>query len=111
MNVVVKVLFGLIGGSVDFVSLNKVYMKDFFDFFVEIFEGCNIWYGICEYVMVGIFNGFVFYNLGLIFIVVIFLIFSDYMKNLMCLFVLSEVGVIYILIYDLIGLGEDGLIY
>lgn len=56
-------------------------------------------------------NGIVLYGFGLIFYGVIFLVFIDYMWNFICLFVLVEVGVIWVMIYDFIVLGEDGLIY
>nr|XP_024385105.1 transketolase, chloroplastic-like isoform X2 [Physcomitrium patens] len=108
LNAVAKVLPGLIGGSADLASSNKVYMKDFPDFSAETPEGRNIRYGIREHAMAGISNGLALHNSGLIPIAATFLIFSDYMKNSMRLSALSEAGVIYILTHDSIGLGEDG---
>ena len=108
LNAVAKVLPGIIGGSADLASSNKVYMKDFADFDPKSPEGRNIRFGIREHAMAGISNGLALHNSGLIPIAATFLIFSDYMKNAMRLSALSEAGVIYILTHDSIGLGEDG---
>lgn len=108
LNAVAKLLPGLIGGSADLASSNKVYMKDFDDFTAETPEGRNIRYGIREHAMGGISNGLALHNSGLIPVAATFLIFSDYMRNAMRLSALSEAGVIYILTHDSIGLGEDG---
>jgi transketolase len=108
LNAASKVLPGLIGGSADLASSNKVSMKDFGDFSATTPEGRNIHYGIREHAMAGISNGLALHNSGLIPIAATFLIFSDYMKNAMRLSALSEAGVIYILTHDSIGLGEDG---
>ncbi|KAG0566208.1 hypothetical protein KC19_7G046000 [Ceratodon purpureus] len=108
LNAVSKVLPGLIGGSADLASSNKVYMSDFPDFSPDTPEGRNVRYGIREHAMAGISNGIALHNSGLIPIAATFLIFSDYMKNAMRLSALSEAGVIYILTHDSIGLGEDG---
>jgi transketolase len=108
LNAVATALPGLIGGSADLASSNKVYMRDFPDFSWETPAGRNVRYGIREHAMAGISNGLALHNSGLIPIAATFLIFSDYMKNAMRLSALSEAGVIYILTHDSIGLGEDG---
>ena len=108
LNAVAKVLPGLIGGSADLASSNKVYMKEFPDFTRDTPEGRNVRYGIREHAMAGISNGLALHNSGLIPVAATFLIFSDYMRNAMRLSALSEAGVIYILTHDSIGLGEDG---
>lgn len=108
LNAVAKVLPGLIGGSADLASSNKVYMKDFADFGAATPEGRNVRYGIREHAMGGISNGLALHGSGLVPVAATFLIFSDYMRNAMRLSALSEAGVIYILTHDSIGLGEDG---
>lgn len=55
-------------------------------------------------------NGVVLYG-GFIFYGVIFLIFMEYVCNVVCMFVLMKQCVFYVFIYDFIGFGEDGLIY
>lgn len=108
LNAAAEVLPGIIGGSADLASSNKVYMKNSTDFQHDSPEGRNIRYGIREHAMAGISNGLALHGSGLIPIAATFLIFSDYMKNAMRLSALSEAGVIYILTHDSIGLGEDG---
>lgn len=108
LNAAAGVFPGIVGGSADLASSNKVYLKGHPDFSTHTPEGRNIRYGIREHAMAGISNGLALHNSGLIPIAATFLIFSDYMKNAMRLSALSEAGVIYILTHDSIGLGEDG---
>ena len=53
-------------------------------------------------------NGIALHNSGLIPYCATFLVFADYMRAAMRLSALSEVGVIYVMTHDSIGLGEDG---
>lgn len=60
--------------------------------------------------MVVIVNGVLVYGMYKIF-VVIFLMFMEYVRNVICMFVLMKLLNIFVFIYDLIGFGEDGFIY
>ncbi|KAG9441552.1 hypothetical protein H6P81_017406 [Aristolochia fimbriata] len=109
LNCLAKTLPGLIGGSADLASSNKVYLQNYDDFQQpESPWGRNIRYGVREHSMAGISNGIALHGSGLIPFAATFLTFSDYMKNSMRLSALSRAGVIYILTHDSIGLGEDG---
>ncbi|XP_050209272.1 transketolase, chloroplastic-like [Mercurialis annua] len=109
LNQLAKVLPGLIGGSADLASSNKVYLHDYQDFAQpESPWGRNIRYGVREHAMAGISNGIALHGSGLIPFAATFLIFSDYMKNSIRLSALSHARVIYIMTHDSIGLGEDG---
>ncbi|KAH9324128.1 hypothetical protein KI387_004306 [Taxus chinensis] len=109
LNQLAKSIPGLIGGSADLASSNKVYLKEFEDFKPpETPWGRNIHYGVREHAMAGISNGIALHGSGLIPFAATFLVFSDYMKNSMRLSALSHAGVVYILTHDSIGLGEDG---
>lgn len=99
---------GLIGGSADLASSNKVYLQGYEDFQQPASPwGRNIRYGVREHAMAGISNGIALHG-GLIPFAATFLIFSDYMKNSIRLSALSHAGVIYVMAHDSIGLGEDG---
>ncbi|KAF6167813.1 hypothetical protein GIB67_027591 [Kingdonia uniflora] len=108
LNNLAKVLPGLIGGSADLASSNKVYLHDCEDFSSSSPWGRNIRYGVREHAMAAISNGIALHGSGLIPFAATFLIFSDYMKNSIRLSALSHAGVLYILTHDSIGLGEDG---
>ncbi|KAI3458966.1 hypothetical protein Pfo_015629 [Paulownia fortunei] len=109
LNQLAKVLPGLIGGSADLASSNKVHLHDYEDFQQPASPwGRNIRYGVREHAMAGISNGIALHGGGLIPFAATFLIFSDYMKNSIRLSALSHAGVIYVLTHDSIGLGEDG---
>ncbi|KAL2227730.1 transketolase, chloroplastic-like [Sesamum indicum] len=109
LNQLAKVLPGLIGGSADLASSNKVYLHDYGDFQQPASPGGrNIRYGVREHAMAGISNGIALHGGGLIPFAATFLVFSDYMKNSIRLSALSHAGVIYIMTHDSIGLGEDG---
>ncbi|KAK6156354.1 hypothetical protein DH2020_010602 [Rehmannia glutinosa] len=109
LNHLAKVLPGLIGGSADLASSNKVYLHGYGDFQQPASPwGRNIRYGVREHAMAGISNGIALHGGGLIPFAATFLTFSDYMKNSIRLSALSHAGVIYIFTHDSIGLGEDG---
>ena len=58
--------------------------------------------------MAAILNGIAYHDSGLIPYGGTFLVFADYMRGSMRLSALSELGVIYVLTHDSIGVGEDG---
>ncbi|RWV93229.1 hypothetical protein GW17_00044332 [Ensete ventricosum] len=109
LNALVKVLPGLIGGSADLASSNKVYLEGYDDFRLPASPwGRNIRYGVREHAMAGISNGIALHGSGLIPFAATFLTFADYMKNSIRLSALSHAGVVYVFTHDSIGLGEDG---
>ncbi|GFP95967.1 transketolase chloroplastic [Phtheirospermum japonicum] len=109
LNQLAKVLPGLIGGSADLSSSNKVHLHNYQDFQQpESPWGRNIRYGVREHAMAAISNGIALHGGGLIPFAATFLTFSDYMKNAIRLSALSHAGVIYVFTHDSIGLGEDG---
>ena len=57
--------------------------------------------------MAAVLNGIAYHNSGLIPYGGTFLVFADYMRGSMRLSALSELGVIYVLTHDSIGVGED----
>ena len=65
-------------------------------------------FGVREHAMAAILNGIAYHNSGLIPYGGTFLVFADYMRGSMRLSALSELGVIYVLTHDSIGVGEDG---
>lgn len=68
----------------------------------------NIRFGVREHAMGAICNGIGLHNSGLIPYCATFYIFTDYMRNAMRMSALSEMGVVYVMTHDSIGLGEDG---
>ncbi|KAL3649703.1 hypothetical protein CASFOL_006106 [Castilleja foliolosa] len=109
LNQLAKVLPGLIGGSADLASSNKVHLHNYKDFQQpESPWGRNIRYGVREHAMAAISTGIALHGSGLIPFAATFLTFSDYMKNAIRLSALSHAGVIYVFTHDSIGLGEDG---
>ena len=64
-------------------------------------------FGVREHAMAAILNGIAYHNSGLIPYGGTFLVFADYMRGSMRLSALSELGVIYVLTHDSIGVGED----
>jgi transketolase len=58
--------------------------------------------------MAAILNGLAYHGSGLVPYGGTFLVFADYMRGSMRLSALSELGVIYVLTHDSIGVGEDG---
>lgn len=110
IEVYVLLLLEIVGGLVDLVYFNLILWKGSKLVVSDDVNVNYVYYGVCEFGMIVIVNGLVLYG-GFILFDVIFLVFSDYVCNGVCMSVLILVYVIYVYIYDLIGLGEDGLIY
>jgi transketolase len=108
LNALAPVLPGLIGGSADLAPSNLTLMKMFGDFQKGSYEERNVRFGVREHGMGAIVNGMALHNTGLIPYCATFYIFTDYMRSAMRMSALSEVGVIYVMTHDSIGLGEDG---
>jgi len=108
LNALAPVLPGLIGGSADLAPSNLTLMKMFGDFQKDSPGERNVRFGVREHGMGAICNGIGLHNSGLIPYCATFFIFTDYMRSAMRMSALSEMGVIYVMTHDSIGLGEDG---
>eukprot|EP00775_Hariotina_reticulata_P010462 gene10462-10620_t len=108
LNALAPVLPGLIGGSADLAPSNLTLMKMFGDFQKGSYQERNVRFGVREHAMGAIVNGIGLHNTGLIPYCATFYIFTDYMRSAMRMSALSEIGVIYVMTHDSIGLGEDG---
>ncbi|WP_036900784.1 transketolase [Prochlorococcus sp. MIT 0601] len=99
----------LIGGSADLTHSNYTDIKgETGSFQPESREKRYLHFGVREHAMAAILNGIAYHDSGLIPYGGTFLVFADYMRGSMRLSALSELGVIYVLTHDSIGVGEDG---
>ncbi len=99
----------LIGGSADLTHSNYTDIKgETGSFQAESREKRYLHFGVREHAMAAILNGIAYHDSGLIPYGGTFLVFADYMRGSMRLSALSELGVIYVLTHDSIGVGEDG---
>lgn len=83
-------LLEFMGGFVDLVFFNFIMWFGFKLLIVEDFLGNYIYYGVCEFGMIVIMNGIVFYG-GFVFYGVMFLMFMEYVCNVMCMVVLMKI--------------------
>lgn len=103
-----KDAFGnLFGGSADLAPSNKTTLTGEQDFSAACYEGRNIHFGVRENGMAAIANGIAAHG-GLTPYVATFFAFADYMKPMLRLSSIMEVGFPYIFTHDSIGVGEDG---
>jgi len=107
LNVLLKKIPGLIGGSADLTGSNKTKGKQQRAFSREDQSGSYVYYGVREHAMAAISNGIALYG-GLRPYCATFLVFSDYMRPSLRLSALMGIPVIYIFTHDSIGTGEDG---
>ncbi len=99
----------LIGGSADLTHSNYTDIKgETGSFQAQTPEKRYLHFGVREHAMAAILNGIAYHKSGLIPYGGTFLVFADYMRGSMRLSALSELGVIYVLTHDSIGVGEDG---
>ncbi|MEB3316826.1 MAG: transketolase [Cyanobacteriota bacterium] len=98
----------LIGGSADLTHSNLTDIKGEASFQKGGEANRYLHFGVREHAMAAILNGIAYHNSGLIPYGGTFLVFAGYMIGAMRLSALSELGVIYVLTHDSIGLGEDG---
>ena len=98
----------MIGGSADLTgsNLTRVPAVDS-DFQAATPEGRYISYGVREFGMAAAMNGMSVHG-GVIPYGGTFLVFSDYARNAIRLSALMQIGTIYVMTHDSIGLGEDG---
>jgi transketolase len=108
LNALAPKLPELIGGSADLTHSNLTELNCSGEFQKGAYANRNIHFGVREHGMAAICNGIGLHNSGLIPYCATFLVFADYMRGAMRLSALSEVGVVYVLTHDSIGLGEDG---
>jgi transketolase len=95
-----------LGGSADLAPSTMTLVKDAGSFGRENFAGRNFHFGIREHGMAAACNGMALS--GLRPYCATFFVFFDYLKPALRLSALGELGVIYVLTHDSIGLGEDG---
>jgi transketolase len=107
LDVLVPAVPELITGSADLTPSNNTRAKDVTDVRPGDFSGRYIRYGIREHGMAAAMNGLAAHG-GLIPYGGTFLTFTDYARPSIRLSALMEVGVIYVMTHDSIGLGEDG---
>ncbi len=99
----------LIGGSADLTHSNYTDIKGESGSYQHSSpEKRYLHFGVREHAMAAILNGIAYHDSGLIPYGGTFLVFADYMRGSMRLSALSELGVIYVLTHDSIGVGEDG---
>ncbi len=97
----------MIGGSADLTGSNNTDTPSTLPFTAEDYSGRYIYYGIREFGMAAAMNGMALHG-GVVPYGGTFLIFSDYARNAIRLSALQQIGVVYVLTHDSIGLGEDG---
>jgi len=102
-----EVLPELVGGSADLNPSCLTYLKISKDFQKESYEGRNFRFGVREHGMAAFLNGLAAYG-GLIPFGSTFLNFIGYAMGAVRLSAISDLGVLYIMTHDSIGLGEDG---
>jgi len=95
-----------LGGSADLAPSTMTLIPGAGDFGPEQPAGRNFHFGIREHAMAAAANGMALS--GLRPYAATFFVFFDYLKPALRLSALGELGVIYILTHDSIGLGEDG---
>lgn len=97
----------LIGGSADLTGSNNTKTPSTGPLTAEDYSGRYLYYGIREFGMAAAMNGMMLHG-GIVPYGGTFLIFSDYCRNAIRMSALQQVGVVYVLTHDSIGLGEDG---
>ena len=98
----------LIGGSADLTHSTLTDIKGEKSFQKGAEANRYLHFGVREHAMAAILNGLAYHGSGLIPYGGTFAVFAGYMVGAMRLSALSELGVIYVLTHDSIGLGEDG---
>ncbi|MEY2979612.1 MAG: Transketolase [Cyanobacteriota bacterium] len=108
INALAKVLPEFLGGSADLTHSNLTEIHGEGEFQKGQYQNRNLHFGVREHGMGAICNGIALHNSGLIPYCATFLVFADYMRAAIRLSALSQVGVVYVMTHDSIGLGEDG---
>jgi len=97
----------LIGGSADLTGSNLTRVPAVDSQYTREKPGRYIGYGVREFAMAAAMNGMSTHG-GLVPYGGTFLVFSDYARNAIRLSALMEIGSIFVMTHDSIGLGEDG---
>lgn len=97
----------LVGGSADLTGSNLTLTKGQGVLSAADYGGRHIHYGIREFGMAAAMNGMALHG-GIIPYGGTFLVFADYCRAAIRLSALQQVGAIYVMTHDSIGLGEDG---
>jgi len=97
----------LLGGSADLTGSNNTKIKGTHPFSPAKPDGRYLHYGVREFGMGAIMNGIALHG-GYVPFGGTFLVFSDYARNSLRMASIIEVGSIFVLTHDSIGLGEDG---
>jgi transketolase len=97
----------LVGGSADLTGSNLTLTKGQGVLSAGQYGGRHIHYGIREFGMAAAMNGMALHG-GIMPYGGTFLVFADYCRAAIRLSALQQVGVIYVMTHDSIGLGEDG---
>jgi len=96
-----------IGGSADLTGSNNTRTSGHKPLTAYDYAGRYVYYGIREFGMAAAMNGMALHG-GIIPYGGTFLVFADYCRAAIRLSALQELGVIYVMTHDSIGLGEDG---
>ncbi len=102
-----RVVPELVGGSADLTPSNNTKAKELKEIRPGDYSGRYIHYGVREHGMAAAMNGIAAHG-GLIPYGGTFLTFSDYCRPSIRLAAFSELGPVYVMTHDSIGLGEDG---
>ncbi|MEE8515502.1 MAG: transketolase [Alphaproteobacteria bacterium] len=97
----------MIGGSADLTGSNNTKTRAQSVISADDFSGRYLHYGVREHAMAAVMNGLALHK-GVIPYGGTFLGFTDYCRPAIRLSALMEIGVIYVMTHDSIGLGEDG---
>jgi transketolase len=108
LNAIAPHLPELIGGSADLTHSNLTNIKGEQGFQKGAEANRYLHFGVREHAMAAILNGIAYHCSGLVPYGGTFLVFADYMRGSMRLSAISELGVIFVLTHDSIGVGEDG---
>jgi transketolase len=98
----------LIGGSADLTHSNLTDIKGEASFQKGGEANRYLHFGVREHAMAAVLNGIAYHGSGLIPYGGTFAVFAGYALGAIRLSALSDLGVIYVLTHDSIGLGEDG---
>jgi len=107
LEVLVPKIPELVGGSADLTGSNNTKVAGMTVVTKNNFKGNYVNYGVREHGMASIMNGLALHG-GFIPYGGTFLVFADYARPAMRLSALMNLGVVYVMTHDSIGLGEDG---
>lgn len=107
LNAAAKAVPQLFGGSADLAGSNKTLLEGESHYFIDGYEGRNIWFGVREFAMGAAMNGMALHG-GVKVFGATFFVFSDYLRPAIRLAALMKLPVTYVFTHDSIAVGEDG---